>query len=84
MEATAVIGLIFALAYVGDFVTVAAYLYLARTGRITPYHVVNAICAAPILATEIITHSGPILILTVFYLLVACYGLVRGNHERTR
>lgn len=73
------IALVFALAYVGDFVTVAAYFYLARTGRLTPYHVVNALGAAPILATEIITHSGPILILTVFYLLVACYGLVKGK-----
>lgn len=73
------IALVFALAYALDFVTIAAYLYLAHTGKLTPYHVVNALAAGPILATEIITHSGPILILTVFYLLVACYGLVKGK-----
>lgn len=73
------IALVFALAYVGDFVTVAAYFYLARTGKITPYHVVNALGAPAILATELIAHAYPILILTVFYLLVACYGLVKGK-----
>lgn len=73
--------MIFILAYIADVAIVAAYLYFARTGRARPFHWANALGCLPVIATEIVAHAFPPLILTAFFGLGGWYGIVKRRER---
>lgn len=66
-----------AVAYLADVAILAAYAYLARTGRPRPFHWANALGAIPLLGVEIATGALPVIPLTLTFGVLGALGLFR-------
>jgi hypothetical protein len=74
-------SVIAALAYVADAWVLGTYALMARSGRTRPFHLANAVGFAPLLASEIVAHVYPPLVLTLAFGVLGWVGLWK---ERSR
>ena len=70
--------------YIADAAILGAYFWTARTGRIRPFHLANALGCFPLIALEVYAGIWPVLVITATFGAIGWFGLWRGSERQVR